>query len=172
MAGTVEDIERDDEWYFPALEVVDRGEAIGQPARVGEHHRAERAKRELVPHEPEPLLPGRAEQVEHQVLAERDAAKVHRHRRGGLALHARRVVDVLADLRQRFLGPQWPDLAHRTDQRGLAYAEPAGEQDLDRAVPAGCRPAVSLIAPVGHGGPPSAFLCQSDAPSSGPVPES
>ena len=72
------------------LEVVDRREAVGQPAGVGEHDRPDRAERELVPDEQEPVLPGRAEQVEHQVVVERDAAEVHRHRGGGLRSRPRR----------------------------------------------------------------------------------
>src|SRR3984957_5571708 len=103
-ARAVEDVERDDERDIPALEVIDCGEAVGEPPGVGKHHRPERAEREFVPHEPEPLLPGRAEQVEHQVLAQRDAAEVHRHRGDGLALDAGLAVDVLSSPGPRFLG--------------------------------------------------------------------
>ena len=35
-------------------------------------------------------------------------------------------------LREEFLGAQRPDLADRADERGLAHAEAAGHQDLER----------------------------------------
>ena len=65
--GAVEAVDRDDEREPAPLEVVDGREAVGQPAGVGQHHRAERTEGQLVPHEPEPVLAGRAEQVQHQV---------------------------------------------------------------------------------------------------------
>src|SRR5256885_11216683 len=57
-------------------EVVDRGEAVGHPPGVGQHHRADRADRQLVPHEPEPRLARRAEQVQHELRREADPAEV------------------------------------------------------------------------------------------------
>jgi hypothetical protein len=133
-AGAVEAVERDDERYLPALEVVDGGEAVGQSPGIGEDHRAERPDGELIPHEPEPLLPGRAEEIEHQIAAQADPAEVHRDRGGGLPFHPGRAVGAQAALGEWLLGTQRPDLAHRTDQRGLAHAEPPRQQDLDGAV--------------------------------------
>ena len=74
----VEHVVRDDERQPAVLEVVDRGEALGKPAGIDEDYGADRPADQVVPHEPEPVLPGRAEQVEDQVVVERDAAEVHR----------------------------------------------------------------------------------------------
>ena len=52
----LEAVDRHHERRAALLEVVDRREAVGQPAGVGQHHRAERAVRQLVPEEPEPVL--------------------------------------------------------------------------------------------------------------------
>ena len=49
-----------------------------------------------------------------------------------LALHAVGVVDRPARLAEQFLGAQRPDLADRAHQGGLAHAEAAGDQDLQR----------------------------------------
>ena len=68
--------------------------------------------------------PGRAEQVEHQVAVDRDAAEVHRDRGLGLA-RAGLVGDAA-------LGREHGDLADRADERGLAGRERAGDDDLDR----------------------------------------
>src|SRR5882757_884888 len=74
----------DQEGQLARLEEVNRGEAVRQASHVDEDDRADGAAHQVVPHEPEPALSGRAEQVEHQVLVEGDAAEVHRHRGGGL----------------------------------------------------------------------------------------
>ena len=46
----------DDEGQLGLLEVVDGRETVGQPAGVDQHHRADRAAHQVVPHEPEPVL--------------------------------------------------------------------------------------------------------------------
>lgn len=130
--GAVEAVDGDEEGDGAPLEVVHGGEAVLEAAGVGQHDRAERALGQLVPHEPEPLLPGRAEQVQHQVLAQRDTAEVHGHRGGVLALHAADVVDRPSGLGQQLLGAQRPDLTDRADEGRLAHAEAAGHQDLER----------------------------------------
>ena len=155
QASTVETIEGHDERDLAPLKVIDSGEAVGQPPGVGEHHGAERAERELVPHKPEPLLTRRSEQVQHQVFAQRDPPEVHRHRGRGLPFHPRRAIDTHAARAERFLGAQRPDLADRADQRRLPDPEPAREQDFDRAMAApGALGSAGFIARVGHGGPP------------------
>ena len=67
--GALEAVDGDREGDAAPLEVVDAGEAVLQPPGVGEHDGAERALRQLVPQEPEAVLAGRAEQVEHQVCS-------------------------------------------------------------------------------------------------------
>jgi hypothetical protein len=128
--GSLEAVDADEEGYGAPLEVVDGGETVLQAAGVGEHDGTERALGQLVPHEPEPLLSGRPEEVQHQVLAQCDAAEVHGHGGGVLALDTARVVDRTSGLREQLLGAQRPDLADRTDECGLAHAEAAGHQDL------------------------------------------
>jgi hypothetical protein len=137
---------------LPALEVVDGGEAVGQSPGIGEDHRAERSDGELVPHEPEPLLSGRAEEIEHQIAAQADPAEVHRDRGGGLPFHPGRAVSTQAALGERLLGSQWPDLAHGADKRGLTHAEAPGQQDLDGAMLARApwAPADGIRDPVVH----------------------
>src|SRR5690242_17436518 len=83
---SVEAVEGDDEGQAAVLEVVDGGEAVGQPPGVDEDDGADGAPHEVVPHEPEAVLAGGAEQVEDQVLVQRDAAEVHGDRGGGLVL--------------------------------------------------------------------------------------
>jgi phytoene dehydrogenase-like protein len=61
VRGVVEAVDGDDERQPARLEVVDRGEAVAQPAHVGQDHRAEGAVGQLVPHEREALLAGHAE---------------------------------------------------------------------------------------------------------------
>ena len=75
------------------LEVVDCGEAVGEAAGVDEDDGADGAAYQVVPHEPEAVLAGGAEQVQDQVLVEGDAAEVHGHRGGGLVPGVREVVD-------------------------------------------------------------------------------
>jgi hypothetical protein len=129
--GTVEAVDRHHERRAALLEVIDGREGVRQPPRVGEHHRADRAVRELVPHEPEALLAGRAEQVQDQVGAERDPPEVHRDRGGGLAVNCAGVIHADAPVAERLLGAQRPDLADRADQGGLPCPEPAGDEDLE-----------------------------------------
>jgi hypothetical protein len=128
--GIVEAVDRHHERCAALLEVIDGREAVRQSPRVGQHHRADRAVRELVPHEPEALLAGRAEQVEDQVGAERDPPEVHRDRGGGLPVHPAGVIHADAEVAERLLGAQRPDLADRADQGGLARPEPARDEDL------------------------------------------
>jgi hypothetical protein len=149
-AGPVETIHRDDERYLPALEIVDGGKTIGEAAGIGEDHRAERANGQLVPHEPEPLLAGRPEQVEHEIASKAYPAEVHRDGRCGLPLDAGYVVGPHPAFGQRFFGTQRPDLAHRPDQRRLANPETASEQDLYRTMTA----RTHVRVPVGHSAPP------------------
>jgi S-adenosylmethionine synthetase len=128
--GAVEAVDRDQERRGAVLEVVHRGETVGQAPGVGEHHRPDRPVRQFVPHEPEALLPGRAEQVQGQIGPEGYPAEIHRYRGGGLAVHAGRVVDADAEVAEHLLGVQRADLADRADQRGLAHPESPRDQDL------------------------------------------
>jgi phytoene dehydrogenase-like protein len=130
--GVVEAVDGDDERQPARLEVVDRGEAVAQPAHVGQDHRAEGTVGQLIPHEREALLPGHAEQVQHDPGAEGDPSEVQRHGRGGLAAHAGQVVKADAGGGQGLLGLQRPDLADRTDQGRLARPESARDEDLVR----------------------------------------
>src|SRR5690606_32281529 len=114
------------------LEEVDRREALLQAPGVGEDDRAERALAELVPHEPEAFLAGRAEQVQHVVRVEGDAAEVHGHGRLDLVLDAVEVVGAGADRGEEFLRAERRDLADRADEGRLAHAEPARHEDLQR----------------------------------------
>src|SRR5690242_16040804 len=72
---SLEAVDAHHERYGAPLEVVDGRETVLQAARVGEYDGAQGAGGELVPQEPEAVLSGRPEEVEHQVLAERDAAE-------------------------------------------------------------------------------------------------
>ncbi|MNC89022.1 hypothetical protein D3C83_49100 [compost metagenome] len=67
---TVPAVDADDEGQFRLFEVVDGREAVGQAAGVHEDDRADGPAYEVVPHEPEPVLSGRAEQVENQITIE------------------------------------------------------------------------------------------------------
>lgn len=108
-----------------ALEVVDRREAVLQAPGVGQDDGAQCALRQVVPQEPEAVLPRGAEEVEGQALADGDAAEVHRHRGGALAVHSPGVVDRLTRLAEPFLRTQRVDLADRAHQGCLAHAEAA-----------------------------------------------
>ena len=83
----------DQERDLVLLEVVDRREAVLDAAGVQQHDRAQRAVDQVVPEEREPVLPGRAEQVQQQRVVQGDPAEVERHRGRGLARHRRGVVD-------------------------------------------------------------------------------
>ena len=87
---------------------------------------------QVVPHEPETALTGRAEEVEHEVLGQGQAAEVHRHGRGGLGGHGGEIVDALGLVRDERLGAQRVDLRHGADERRLADAEAACDDDLRR----------------------------------------
>src|SRR5690606_3661042 len=79
-----------------------------------------------------PLLAGRAEEVQHEVVGDGDPAEVEGDRGGTFLLDAVQVVDVQPGQGQRLLGAQRHDLTDRADHGGLAHAEAAGDQDLDR----------------------------------------
>jgi hypothetical protein len=100
--------------------------------RVSAMTTAPRAPRQFVPQEPESVLAGRTEQVQHQVLVDGDATEVQRHGGGGLALHARQIVDAGGQFGDQFLGAQRSDLADRGHHGGLPDAETAGYEDFDR----------------------------------------
>src|SRR5690606_27363820 len=93
LGGVVELVERHQERQTARLEVVDGGEAVLEPAGVDQHHGTDGAADQVVPHEPEPVLAGRAEQVQDQVVGEADTAEVHRHRGGRLHRNTGQVVD-------------------------------------------------------------------------------
>ncbi len=133
-AGAFEAVQRHDERYLPALEVVDSGKTAGQPPGIGKDDGPERTDGEFVPHEPEALLAGGAEQVEHQIAAQADPAEIHRDRGRRLSLDSFGAVGMQAALGERFLGPQRLDLTHGTDERGLTHPEASGQQDLYGAV--------------------------------------
>jgi hypothetical protein len=137
----VEAVDADDEGDAPPLEEVDRGETGLGSADVEEDHGPQRADGEVVPHEPEPLLSGRTEEIQHQVPADGDPAEVQRHGGGRLPGEALKVVDAQARGGQPFLGAQRDDLADRSDHGGLPDPEAAGDQDLDRV---GCRGPLDL----------------------------
>ncbi len=112
------------------LEVVDRRKTVLQPTGVRQHDRTQRALGELVPEEPEPVLPRRTEQVQGESGPDGDAPEVHGDRGGGLLSDAFGVVDGLPGLTEEFFSAQGPDLAHRTDKRRLAHSESSRDQDL------------------------------------------
>src|SRR4029450_1321443 len=93
---------------------------------------AQRAEADVVPHEAEPVLPGRAEQVHHQGVVDRDAAEVHGDGGRRLAGDVARVVDADRRAGHRRLGAQRFDLGDRADEGRLANAEAAGDDELDR----------------------------------------
>src|SRR6478736_6901803 len=128
----VEFVDRYQERQVARLEEVDGGEAVLQPADVDENDRADGAADQVVPHEPETTLPWRAEQVEHQVLVESDAAEVHRHGRGVLRRGQLEAVDPFRCVGHQRFGAQRHDFRHRPHERRLAGTEPAGDDDLRR----------------------------------------
>jgi hypothetical protein len=69
------------------------------------------------------LLPGRAEQVQHDVVGDRDTAEVQRNGGGALALDPGKIVDPAAELAEHLLGAQWGDLTDRADECRLPHAE-------------------------------------------------
>src|SRR5262249_5624600 len=91
--NAVEAVHTYDERQLALFEVVDGCEAVGEPAGVGEHDRTNGASVDIVPHEPEPVLARRTEQVQDQVLVEGDPAEVHRHSGRGLVGEVGEIVD-------------------------------------------------------------------------------
>ena len=128
----IEPVHRYDERQPCGFEIVHRRERVGQPTSIHQHHRPDRAMDEVVPHEPEPSLSGRAEQVQDQACVERRTAEVHRHGRHGLVRGERQVVEILRSHGHHSLGGQRRDLGNRADERGLAHAETARHHDLHR----------------------------------------
>jgi len=126
----VEAVEGDDERQARVLEVVDGGEAVGEPPRVDQNDRADGAAHQVVPHEPEAVLAGRTEEVQDQVLVERDASEVHGDRRGRLVPRVGEVVDARGRGCHHGLGAQRIDLRDSADERGFAHAEAARHHDL------------------------------------------
>jgi hypothetical protein len=130
--SAVEAVERDDERQAAHLEVIHRREAVIQAADIREHHSPERPVGKLVPHEPEPLLAWDAEQVEHQLRAQAEAAVVKRDRRRRLARDPVQIVVADAGGGQPLLGEQRPDLADGGHHRGLPGREAARDEELVR----------------------------------------
>jgi len=67
LRGAIEAVDGDDERHPVSLEVVDRGETVSDAPRIGQHHGTDGTDGQFVPHEPETLLAGRAEQIEHEL---------------------------------------------------------------------------------------------------------
>ncbi|ESQ05485.1 Spidroin-1 [Streptomyces sp. PVA_94-07] len=127
---SVEAVEGDDEGEAAVFEVVDGGEAVGEAAGVDEDDGADGAADEVVPHEPEAVLSGGAEEVEDEVLVEGDAAEVHGDGGGGLVAGVGEVVDAGGCAGHDGLGAQRVDLRYGSDERGLAHAEAARHHDF------------------------------------------
>src|SRR5205823_8076124 len=108
-----------------------RVEALLEVACVHEHHRTDRAPAQLVPEEAEAGLARGAEQVEHEIGAERDAAEVEGDRRGRLARALAQRIELRAGLGEVRLGGERDDLRDRPDEGRLPHTEPAGHDDLD-----------------------------------------
>src|SRR5690606_41273962 len=77
VAGAVEPVDADDEREAAPFEVVDRGEAVGQPAGVDEHDGAERPLGQFVPHEPEAVLAGGSEDEQHEAVRDRKSTRLN-----------------------------------------------------------------------------------------------
>ena len=107
------------------------GEALVDAAGVDEHDGAEGAGAEVVPHEAEALLAGRAEQVHDERLVDGDAAEVHGDGGGGLLADVGDVVDAGGHRGHGGLGAQRLDLGDGADEGRLADAEAAGDDELD-----------------------------------------
>ena len=76
--------------------------------------------------------PGVPNRYSHRLPGQRDAAEVHRHRGGGLAVgHTAGVVDADGVLGHRGLGRERLDVRDGPDEGRLADGEPAGDDDLD-----------------------------------------
>ncbi|MEZ5208237.1 MAG: hypothetical protein R2690_14990 [Acidimicrobiales bacterium] len=91
------------------------------------------AAHQVVPHELEPVLSGRAEQVQDQVRAEGDATEVHGDGGRRLAgVGATGLVDAFRHLGHGRFGRQRSDLGDRPHERRLPDGKAAGDDDLDR----------------------------------------
>src|SRR5699024_6095122 len=89
----VETIDTDDERDSPSLEEVHSGETGVEAARISQHDRPQRTVRQLVPHEPEAILPRSAEQIQDQLRLDRDPTEVQRDSRRRLLFHTTEIVD-------------------------------------------------------------------------------
>jgi len=129
---TVEAVDGDQVRQPSVLEEVDGGEAVGEPTRVHHHHRTDGTTDQLVPHEPEPRLARRAEQIEDQIAVDADPAEVHGHRGRRLTRHLPVVVDTHTGRGHDRLGGQRGDLRDRPHQRRFTDAEATGDDNLRR----------------------------------------
>src|SRR5215469_11729139 len=94
----VEAVHGDHEGKALGLEVVDRWKAVSQPPLVGHDDGTKGAVSEVIPHEPESLLPRCAKQVHDEVASDGDAAEIHGHGGRRFLLHPIERVDQLAAL--------------------------------------------------------------------------
>lgn len=131
VVRTVELVDRHDERGTSPLEEVERGEAVLQPAGVGQDHRTESALGQFVPHEPEPVLTGGAEQVQDVPSIERDPPEVEGDGRGLLVPQAGQVIGADAGRGDGLFGTERRDLARGPDERRLAHPEPPGDEEFD-----------------------------------------
>src|SRR5699024_10053089 len=104
--STVEAVHGHHEVDTAALEKIDRSERTVQASGIGQHNRTQRTACQLVPHEPEPFLARRAEDIEDQLATECDPAEVQRHGRTGLRLDTGEVVHAGTRLAEHFLRAQ------------------------------------------------------------------
>jgi hypothetical protein len=128
----VEPVHRHHERQPGTLEVVDRRKAVVQPAGVHHDQCPQRTDGQVRPHEPEPVLARRAEQVELDLVVHGDPAEVQGGRGGGLRRYVPGPVDRRGHVGHRRLGGQHRDLRDVRDGRRLAHPEATGDHDLHR----------------------------------------
>jgi hypothetical protein len=85
---------------------------------------------DVLPHEAEPVLSRRAEQVQLDVVVDGDAPEVEGDRGRRLRRHVAGAVDLRAGRGHHRLGAQRLDLGDGTDRCRLADTETAGDDDL------------------------------------------
>ena len=97
---------------------------VSGPSAVDHHDKPQHPFGEDFPHEIKTLLAGRAEQIQHQIIIHRDAAKIHRHGGGFFDFFS--------------LGGDFPfgrdhiNFADRTDEFCLACVERSCDNNFDR----------------------------------------